>query len=509
MDTPIAGFNQTRISETLRPQLARLSKTMMVYGVGGFLNRFIGFLLLPVFTAYLTPVDYGISSILSWVAFVLTPIFSLGMGAAIAPCYFEGNNPKRKEITVRTAFSLLLISSGLLAIMGVVLARPISSLAFKTSEYHDLVALSLLSTSLSILSIPSTLYLQLEERAKLFVTLTLLVTVGSVASSLLLVVTFGRGIRGWVEAGLIGQAINVILFLLPTIRKVGFRFCFTLSKELLKLSAPLIPSFAFVFILQHGNRYIIQWFDGLESLGVYTVGFNLGLAMSLAVSAFQTSWLPFFMSFVEKREEARLLFGRILTYYVFAFGAVTILFFIGAKPIVMLLTQPAFHEAYKVVGLSASAQFLAGLFYVLLPGLYFAKEVGYVGLVQALASMVALGLNLILVPLCGLLGAAISLALGFLGMVLLTLLWNFKRRAKYLEVQYEWRRVIGFALLYSGYAAIMLLERNLSWIGEVVYSLIVMMTLPLVLLSLLKPNERRTVMALPSFLYRRSVISAE
>ncbi len=509
MDTPIAGFNQPRISETLRPQLARLSKTMMVYGVGGFLNRFIGFLLLPVFTAYLTPVDYGISSILSWVAFVLTPIFSLGMGAAIAPCYFEGNNPKRKEITVRTAFSLLLISSGLLAIMGVVLARPISSLAFKTSEYHDLVALSLLSTSLSILSIPSTLYLQLEERAKLFVTLTLLVTVGSVASSLLLVVTFGRGIRGWVEAGLIGQAINVILFLLPTIRKVGFRFCFTLSKELLKLSAPLIPSFAFVFILQHGNRYIIQWFDGLESLGVYTVGFNLGLAMSLAVSAFQTSWLPFFMSFVEKREEARLLFGRILTYYVFAFGAVTILFFIGAKPIVMLLTQPAFHEAYKVVGLSASAQFLAGLFYVLLPGLYFAKEVGYVGLVQALASMVALGLNLILVPLCGLLGAAISLALGFLGMVLLTLLWNFKRRAKYLEVQYEWRRVIWFALLYSGYAAIMLLERNLSWIGEVVYSLIVMMTLPLVLLSLLKPNERRTVMALPSFLYRRSVISAE
>ena len=481
--------------------MARLSKNMLIYGVGGFLNRFIGFLLLPIFTAYLSPSDYGISSILSWIAFLVTPIFSLGLGAAIAPCYFEGDNLERKESTVRTAFSLLLISSGLLAITGIGFAKSISSLAFKTSEYHDLVTMTFLSTSLSLLSIPSTLYLQLEERAKLFVTLTLLVTLGSVASSLILVVAFGRGVRGWVEAALIGQAINVILFLLPVIRKVAFRFSFTLSKKLFKLSLPLIPSFAFLFVLQHGNRYIIQRFDGLESLGVYTVGVNLGLAMSMAVSAFQTAWLPFFMSFVEKREEARLLFGRIMTYYVLAFGAVTTLFFIGAKPIVMLLTQPAFHEAYKVVGLSATAQFLGGLFSILLPGLYFAKEVGYVSLVQAVASVIAIGLNLVLVPLFGILGAGTSLALGFLAMVLLTLLWNFKRRDNYLRVQYEWRRGIGFALLYSGYAAIMLLHQDLSRFGEGVYSLVVFMSLPLALSRLLHSEERQAIKMLPRLIY--------
>ena len=505
MDSPISGFGQADIGKTLRPQLARLSRGVLIYGVGGFLNRFIGFLLLPIFTAYLTPADYGVSSILSWISFLITPIFSLGLGAAIAPCYFDGNHPERKKITINTAFSLLLLSSGLLAIMGVALARPIGLLAFKTGEYHDLVELSLWTASLSILSTPCMLYLQFEERAKLFVTLTLLVTLGSVGSSLLLVVAFGRGIRGWVEAGLIGQAINLILFLLPTIRKVGFRFRLTLSKELLKLSVPLIPSFAFVFILQHGNRYIIQWYDGLESLGVYTVGFNLGLAMSLAVSAFQTAWLPFFMSFIERREEARVLFGRIMTYYVFVFGAVALLFFIGARPITLLLTQPAFHEAYKVVGLSASAQFLTGLFYIFLPGLYFAKEVGYVGLVQAIASLTAIGLNVLLVPFWGLMGASVSLALSFLGMVLLTVLWNFRRKKRYLEVQYEWKRVILFALLYTGYAVLMLLDRDFSWAGEIGYSGTVMLTLPIALLGLLRPDERRTVMALPGFLYRKAI----
>lgn len=118
----------------LMPQLTLLSKNTLIYGVGGFLNRFIGFLLLPVFTAYLTPEDYGISAILSWVAFLLSPLFSLGLGAAIAPCYFEGNNTERKESTLWTAFNILLISSGVLATIGVVFARPISYLAFKTCD---------------------------------------------------------------------------------------------------------------------------------------------------------------------------------------------------------------------------------------------------------------------------------------------------------------------------------------------------------------------------------------
>ena len=76
MDALTASFDQTRVSGTLKPQLARLGKNMMIYGVGGFLKPFKGFLL-PVFTAYLTPVDYGISSILSGLAFLLTAFFML------------------------------------------------------------------------------------------------------------------------------------------------------------------------------------------------------------------------------------------------------------------------------------------------------------------------------------------------------------------------------------------------------------------------------------------------
>lgn len=506
MEISFSNTDDSRPLETFKPQLTRLSKNTLIYGVGGFVNRFIGFLLLPVFTAYLTPTDYGISSILSWVAFLLAPVFSLGFGAAMAPCYFEGNNSERKENTLWTAFTILLISTSLLSIIGIFFGRPISRLAFQTPEYHYLVTIALLSTCLSILSTPFILRLQFEERARLFVILTLLVTFISVSSGLLLVVVFKKGIRGFIEAGLISQVANFILFLLPTIARIRFRFCFTLRKELLRLGVPLIPSFAFLFVLQHGNKYMLQWIDGLHSLGVYTIGFNLGLVMNVVVSAFQTAWLPFFMSFVEKREEARLLFSRIMTYYVFACGTLTLLFFVSAKPVVMLMTQPAFHGSYIVVGLSAAAQFLAGVFYILLPGLYFAKEVKYLAVIQAIAALVAVGLNFLLIPPFGMMGAAIALVLGFLSMVSFTHLWNLKRKRKYLQVQYEWKRVVSFATLFVGYTMLMLTERDLSLLGEVAYSLLVMLTLPLVMFALLNPQERRSLVNVKNLLRKRSQV---
>jgi O-antigen/teichoic acid export membrane protein len=189
------------------------------------------------------------------------------------------------------------------------------------------------------------LYLQFEERVKLYVALTVMTMLVSISLSLLMVVILRRGVQGMIEAGLIAQGINLTLFSMSTISRIKFRFNLPLSKELLQLGIPMIPSFAFLFVMQASDRYILQWFKGLEIVGVYTIGYNLGLLMNLFVSAFQNAWVPYFMSFVDKRDEARALFGRILTYYVLGFGVLNLVFFIVAKPAVMLMTQPAFYEA--------------------------------------------------------------------------------------------------------------------------------------------------------------------
>ncbi len=472
-------------------ELARLTKNTLIYSVGALLNRFIAIVFLPVFTAYLTPTEYGISAILSLVMFIAISVFSLGLGAAVGPCYFEGNRKDQKDKTIWTAFMVLLASAGCLAAGGTIFASPLSSLAFQTPAHAHLVILTILTASLNILQIPLTLRLQFEERAWTFVLLTVVSSLVAIASSLLMVVHFRRGVLGLMEAGVIWQAISLALYLLPTLPSLSFRASKNLATDLLRQGLPLVPGFAFLFVLLQANKYILQWMRGLDEVGIYSIGFNFGLMMNLPVLAFQTAWYPYFMSFVDRQQEARVLFGRIFTYYVFGIGSLTLLFFLVARPAVLLLVQPAFQEAYKIVGLSATAQFLIGVCGLLLPGIYFAREVKYVSLMQGMAAAISVGLNIVLIRVAGMLGAALALPLGTLILAVLQHSWNRYRR--YLDIQYEWSRLCRFAVVFLLYVLATLWDPGWSPLGLALLVGILACLLPVCLYVLLSPAERRAV----------------
>jgi len=483
-------------------RLARLLRTTAIYGLGGVLLRALGLILLPLFTSHLTPLDYGINAMLGWLTFVIWPLFSVGFGAALAPIYFAAPENARRGC-IWTAATILSGSALLLSVLAPLLSGDLSAVILGGPEYTYLAILTLLSASLSIATIPFTLFLQFQERAKTYVVISTLVALMSTALSIWLVVRLGKGVQGLVEASALTQAVSFVMFGSTALSLLGkYNFDAELAKQLLKLGIPLIPSFLFLFVIQDGNKYILQWMAGVQNLGVYAVGFNLGFAMNLFVSAFQTAWLPYFMSYSDKREEAAILFGRVMTYYAFGFGALTLVFFIAAKPVVMLLTQPPYFEASEVVGLSAATQALFGAFYVLLPAIYFANHVRYVGLIQALAALVSVGVNLGLISLFGLAGAALALALGALALVLFTYVWNRIRDRNYLVVRYEWRRLGLFSAVFATYATIAMWHRTLSLGAEVLLSSALTISLPFLIYRLLMVDERKRIWSMARELVR-------
>jgi len=477
----------------------------MIYGVGEVLNRFMSFLLLPLFTSYLTPADYGIASLLGLLAFLLTPVFSLGFGAALGACYFEGDQRERKETAIWTAFFILAVSVSALAVFGTLFSKQISQVLFQTPAHSDLVTISIFSTCLAILVTPFRLYLQFEEKAKTAVAVTTTLTILSIGLSLLTIVVLRRGVRGMIESNLITQIASLVLLFSLAVREVRIKFRSVLGRELLRLGIPLIPTFAFVFVIQQGNKYILQWYQGLEVVGVYTIGFNLGLFLGLIVTGFQTAWTPYFMSFIEKKDEARLLFGRILTYYVLGVGSLSLLFFIFARPVVMLMTRPPFYEAYKIVGLSACAQFLTGAFSIFLPSVYFAKEIKYISFVQLAAAILSVVLNLLLIPSLGLLGAGFALMFGMFAMAGLQHLWNLNKRNTYFNVKYEWNRILWFAALYIAVVILMLWKRSFSLRIEILLSCLAALILSTSLFFLLNATEKRSLRALSQQLAAKSL----
>lgn len=454
----------------MKQQIIRLGSHSVIYGVGTMLTRFLSLLLLPLFTTYLTPADYGVISLLGLLSFVAQPIFSLGLGAAMGPSYFEGNNEKRKSATVWTAFLILLVSSVILLSLAWLFPLELSWLALQSTDYANLVSLSLTGVAINILSTPFTQILQFEERSKLFVGITLFTSFISIIINVTTVVFFKWGVYGVVISQVWGNTIHFLAFVCFAIRSLKVSYSNKIAQDLLNMGIPLVPSFAFLFILMQSNRYILQWIEGLEQVGAYSIGFNIGAVMNVLVGAFTTAWYPFFMSYIDKQEEGFKVFEKVLKYYVILFGVITLCFFVFARPLLLLLTTPEFHVAYKVIGFCALSQFFIGLFSIFTPNLYFTREVRYVSLFQGFASVISIPINILLINNFGLFGAGLGLASSTSLLPIFQCIWNYYRynkKSKAIE-----REILYTIILSAVIIPFSLIPFNQSFLGSITQSLI-------------------------------------
>lgn len=447
--------------------LVRLFKGSIVYGIGAILQRFIGLFLLPFYTQALQPADYGIMALISLIGVAMSGLLSLGTGNSMSILYFKEENHTKRPTIVWTNFVLLLVNGTFWYALIFLLAPQLSQLIFQNSDNAQLIRIAFIGNVLGILSEVWLSYLRMEGRAKIYVILTLSVALATIGLSIGMVLGLGWGLHGLILAVVGGQLLTLLTHLVFTARKLQFSLDFQRVWPLVRIGFPSIFGvFAFLLIDFAGLQMIERMLD-LTALGIYTVGNSFGVVINMAVGAFSLAWPPFFMTYINKREEAKYVFGKVLTYYVFAFGALTVLFFVFAKPAVMLLTAPAFGDAWTVVGLIAAANFLKGCYLIMLPGLSFAEKLSKQSLIEWIAAIVNLAANFWLIPIYGILGAALSLCISYLCLPLFT--WLLARN--YLDVSYQWARVfLSFGL--CALAALVLFQLS-KWLSESFWKLTV------------------------------------
>jgi O-antigen/teichoic acid export membrane protein len=120
--------------------------------------------------------------------------------------------------------------------------------------------------------------------------------------------------------------------------------------------------------------------------------------------------------------------------------------------------------------------------------MYIAKEVQFIGLIQGAAGVAGLALGFWLIPSFGVVGAALSLVLSYAILIALQHGWNRKRG--YLDVEYEWTRLVRFACFYCAYAAVALWQRNSPLAVEIGISAVLLAAIPAGLYGQLTGHER-------------------
>ena len=454
-------------------------------------------LLLPFFTRVLSTQEYGVLALLGVLSIALSGLFNLGTGNSVGILYYLEED-RLKRPTIIWSNALLLLCNSLLWIAVLfLLADWISELVFESREYTDLLRLSLVGLALTTVADPFLAYLRMEERARHYVSLTLLGAVLTAAMSAWLVLGLGLGAWGMILSAVLTQALMLLLALWVIARHLPFRIDSKLLKPLLRIGFPSIFGLFAFLLIDYADRQMLQRMAGLAQLGVYSVGYSCGMVMLFFVGAFSTAWPPFFMSFVNRREDARLLFGKVLKYYVLGFGVLLMLFFAMAKPITETLLGPAFQNAHVVIGMVAAAYMLKGCYLIFLPGLYFEQKTYVQAGIEWVAAVLNIGLNFLWIPVFGISGAAAATLASYLSLVLLS--WLIARR--YLAVDYDWNRILLGAACLALACIGLYLASKLDAFMLLYAAAILLASLALIYFVVLRDFERRLLRATASRLF--------
>lgn len=422
----------------MKAHLKRLGKSTFIYSSGQMLSRMITFFLLPITTSYLTPKDFGVIGSLAILTQFVNGLFSLGFGVSLSRAYWSTEDRKEKDGIIWTGFFTLLLNCASWIGCAYLFSPYLSYLFLGVYDYPSLIVISLSTVALSCAILPFSSYLRMEEKAFTVVALSLVEVGLTVSLSLYLVVAKQWGVYGVFVGGLLAQVVNFCLMVATCARKLQFTFALHRLREIFKVGFPYIFSLGGYFLMQSSARYFLQTFQSLDEVGLFFMAFNFGRILELVVTGFISAWPPFFTSFINKQEEAIILFGKVLSYYSMGLCALAACFFAFAKLVVTFWINPAFSEIWLYVGPLSLIPMLWGMYGISATGIIFRKKSGTQVLMETFSGLLCVGLNIALIPFFSKAGAAAATLLSFAFLNAL----SFYINQSLLPVRYEIPRLI-------------------------------------------------------------------
>ena len=443
--SPNGGDNGRKRS--LSSQLLELTRHSFVYGVGGIVSRFLAVLLLPIYTRYLSPADYGAIGLLMTGSAVATVLLRAGAGYGFIRFWYDSDDPAYRKRLLRTIFWFQMLMATLGLVVCVVFAPQIASVLRLDSPQLSSSGTSLVIAT-GVLLWVNVNYAQLtnlfraEQRSLAFSMATLANIAITVPLTILFVVHYQLGPLGLLVGNFSGTLVIFAVLLAYRREQLGLQFDRTLLRAVNRFGLPLVPSALALWVTNLGDRLMINWLlpasSSLTQTGLYALAVNIGSVMVLIFTAFQTAW-PAFAYSITHEDDAKRAYAYVLTYLMLLASWAAIGLSLLAPWIVQILapTNSDFWPASEAVpALAYSSVFYAG-FIVVTIGAGRTKNTQFNWIAAAAAAILNVGLNFWLIPAYGMLGAAYA-TLAAYALLLLVRTWN--AQAIY-PVPYQWRRV--------------------------------------------------------------------
>lgn len=419
--------------------LKRLVKESFIYGLSGYISKSISIFLLPLYTAVLTPADYGILDLLGTIIVVSSFLILSGTDTSVGYYYFRKEYFEERPVIIISSLYVRLFFSliGFIIIAGG--AQYISQLLFGKD-----LSLFVLITGLTIVfqALHSFLFnlLRLEFRVWMYTILSSLNILVSILLTIYFVLNLKLGVYGALAAQGISYGLIFIFTLIYVFKRYGFKYSHKWVKRILSYGFPLIGTGIAIWVLNSTDRYFIAHYLDLSAVGIYAVGAKLGSIVGIFGGALQMAWGPYAMD-IQYEKNSKEIYSKVFQLYFLLNILLVFAISMFSIDILKVFTQPNFYSAKAVVPFLCTSVFLSSGYFIVSIGINLTKKLQHTIWITVFSALLNIGMNFILTPLFGPVGAAFCIMFANLVIFMLT----YYVSQKYYPVDYKLKNI--FVLL--------------------------------------------------------------
>jgi O-antigen/teichoic acid export membrane protein len=470
--------------------LRKLGRHTLVYTAGIVIGKIASFVMLPVYTRYLTPADYGVLELLGMTIDVIGMITGIGLVAGVFKFYSAEEDPAEKNAFISTAALSVVGLAAVTSIIGSALAPELSKLIFGANANPFYLRLYFLLYFLQNFEYVPLLLIRAENRSALFVTVNAVKLVAMLSLNILFVVYLRMGIEGVLTSGIIASAAMTVGLTFYLIRRIGIRFSVDKFRRMLRFGSPMVLWSVGTFILVFSDRFFLNHFTDTATVGIYSLAYKFAFLLSaLAVVPFQTVWDVQRFE-VAKRPDALAIYARVFLYLNVMLGGVGVVLSLFVRDILSVMSDPAFLPAYRLVPLLVAAQivFTWAAYWNL--GLYISGNTRTMAIGAMVLVPVTLILNYVFISRFGIYGAAWATlaACGF------RFWWIYHFAQHDYQIPYRWKAMTKLYAILGAAVILRFVYQPESLAVSVAWGMSLLLTTMVVVYKLVLSDTDRTTL---------------
>lgn len=390
-------------------------KNTAIYAIGEVLPKLLSFLLLPLFTRYLSTTEYGIISYTSSLMLLITVIGILSLNSYALRYYFERKDELDRRRLLGTVYMVIGLMNTLLIVIGWLVLPVVIEHYHIQVPWHPYFKLALINNFLvSFSTIPLVIYRVRQDSGR-YVLLSFSYSLLTLLLNIYFVAVLKKGIIGYYYSTLLVSIPYFIIYACIIKKYACFKISSEYVKEGLKFSLPLVPGAIAYFFLNMVDRIILERNVPLSEIGIYNIAVTLTSALGIIIQSGYHAVEPEIFSHFGSSDYYKFVKKAQTVFFIAIYvGAILIALF--SQEIFTIMTAPSFHAGYYLVPILTIGVVMSGQNVIYGGVLASEKRTKVQGGVSIVGAGISFLFNILLIPLWGTIAAAVSRMISYIFM---------------------------------------------------------------------------------------------